>query len=133
MLEYVFFQEEPRKRFQEFLSGQGLAWALEPGDLETLVIVDEAGMDHELAERVESIYDELFAMEQSLSDASPPTSARVDEESGVVIKLQDGRSVCAHLPRELIHRVLTVVTTEELGVLVDAVMRAVENPDAHGL
>lgn len=133
MLEYVFFQEEPRKRFQEFLTGQGLAWTLEPGDLETLVIVDEAGMDHELAERVESVYDELFANERSLSDPSAPIVAGVDAEGGVVIKLHDGRAVCARVPQQLIQRVLTVVTAEELGILVEAVRRAVENPEEHAL
>ncbi len=39
---------------------------LEPGDLETLVVVDETGLDDELAERVESMYDKLFAAEEAL-------------------------------------------------------------------
>jgi hypothetical protein len=132
MLEYVFFQEMTRKRFQDFLTGQGLAWALEPGNLETLVIVDEAGLDDELAERVESIYDELFSMEQSLHDASSSASARVDAENGVVIQLKDGRAVRASLPPELIHRLLTVITAQELGALVDVIARALEHPDERG-
>jgi hypothetical protein len=132
MLEYVFFQETTRKRFQDFLTEQGLAWTLEPGDLETLVIVDEAGMDDELAERIESVYDDLFALEQSAQDPIlPPPTGGDDDGSGVVIKLKDGHRVYAALPPGLIQRLLTVITPEELAALVDAITHAVERPDEH--
>ena len=125
MLEYVFFQEAPRKHFQEFLTEQGLAWTLEPGDLETLVVVDEAGLDDELAERVESMYDELFAAEEALQaeQAAPPL--RPDDGSGLTIKLPHNHSVFVQLPPELVDRVLTVITAEELTVLVGVIARAV--------
>ncbi len=125
MLEYVFFQEAPRKHFQEFLTEQGLAWTLEPGVLETLVVVDEAGLDDELAERVESMYDELFAVEEALrvEHAAPPL--RPHDSSGLTIKLPDERSVSIQLPPELVDRILTVITAEELAVLVEVIARTV--------
>jgi len=125
MLEYVFFQEAPRKHFQDFLTEQGLAWTIEPGDLETLVVVDEAGLDGELAERIEAVYDELFSAEQSVYFTSLPQSARDDDGSGIVIQLPDGGRVYVALPQELIQRLLTVITAEELGCLVDAIAHAV--------
>lgn len=131
MLEYVFFHEASRKRFQEFLSEQGLAWTLETGDLETLVVVDEAGMDDELAERIESIYDELFLAEHTSQDRRLPEPTPLDDHSGVVVRLQDGHAVFAALPPGLIPRLLTVITAEELAALVDAVTRAVEAPNEH--
>ena len=131
MLEYVFFQEIPRKRFQEFLTEQGLAWTLEPGDLETLVVVDEAGLDDELAERIESVYDDLFSLEQSAQDPSPPHAAQDDGGGGVVIKLPDGRAVHAELRPGLIQRLLTVITPEEFDALVEVIAHAVERPDQH--
>ncbi len=125
MLEYVFFQEAPRKHFQDFLTEQGLAWTLEPGDLETLVVVDEAGLDDELAERIEAVYDELFSAEQSVYFTNLPQSARDDDGSGIVIQTPDGGGIYVTLPQELIQRLLTVITAEELGYLVDAIARAV--------
>ncbi len=132
MLEYVFFQETPRKRFQDFLTAQGLAWTLEPGDLETLVVVDEAGLDDELAERIEAIYDELFSAEQSVQVRNLPQSARDDDGSGVVIQRPDGVRVYVALPQELIQRLLTVITVEELGTLVDAITHAVTRREGAG-
>lgn len=125
MLEYVFFQEAPRKHFQDFLTEQGLAWTLEHGDLETLVVVDEAGLDDELAERIEAVYDELFSTEQPVYFTSLPQSARDDDGSGIVIQTPDGSGIYVTLPQELIQRLLTVITAEELGSLVDAIARAV--------
>jgi len=132
MLEYVFFQEVQRKRFQDFLSEQGLAWTLEPGDLETLVVVDEAGLDDELAERLESIYDDLFAEEQAQHAEKPPPPVRPDDGSGLTIQLPDGLTVCAQLPPELIARVLTVITAEELAAMVEEIARAVADARGQG-
>ena len=131
MLEYVFFQEPSRQHFQDFLNEQGLAWTLEPGDLETLIVVDEAGMDDELAERVESFYDELLAMDQDVQETRIPHATPQDDRSGVIVTLQDGRTLFAGLPSGLIPRLLTVITAAELTVMVDAVTRAVENPSEH--
>ena len=124
MLEDVFFQDPPRKRFQNFLTEQGLAWSLEPGDLETLVIVDEAGMDEELAERVECMYDELFATDQAVPSAPAPPPVLPDERIPIIFQLPDGRELEARLPRELTERVLTVITPGELAVLAGAAARA---------
>jgi len=125
MLEYVFFQEAPRKHFQEFLTEQGLAWTLETGVLETLVVVDEAGLDDELAERVESMYDELFAVEEALRAGHVAPPLRPHDSSGLTIKLPDKRSVSIQIPPELVDRMLTVITAEELAVLVEVIAQAV--------
>ncbi|WP_295584106.1 hypothetical protein [uncultured Lamprocystis sp.] len=124
MLEYVFFQEAPRKHFQDFLTAQGLAWTLEPGNLETLVVVDEAGLDDELAERIEAVYDELFSAEQSVYSTSLPQSAQDGDGNGIVIQLPNGGGIAVALPQELLQRILTVITAEELGCLVGAIARA---------
>ncbi len=132
MLEYVFFQEAPRKQFQEFLTEQGLAWTLESGDFETLVVVDEAGLDNELAERVESMYDELFAVEEALQAERAAPPRRPDDGSGLTVKLPDERSVYVRLPPELVERVLTVITAEELAVLVEVIACTVADAAAPG-
>jgi hypothetical protein len=131
MLEYVFFQDPPRKRFQEFLKEQGLVWSLESDETETLVVIDEAGVDEELAERIESVYDELFAMEQATLAAAGPRFADRDIVTGVVVRLKNGRAVYADLPPELVSRVLTAISPDELTAFADAIAAALENPDGH--
>ena len=129
MLEYVFFEQEPRERFQGFLAEQGIDWTLETRDPETLVVIDDATIDDELADRIEDLYDELFDMEQAIYEASIPKSPDHYTGTGVVVNLKDGRAVYANLPPELLNRVLTVVSPEELGTIVDAIVSAVEDPD----
>ncbi len=125
MLEYVFFHEVPRKRFQEFLKEQGLVWTLESGDMETLVVIDDVGVDDTLADRIESVYDELFAMDQAICSAASAEPADQGIE-GVTVRLESGRTVVADLPPELVSRVLTAISPQELRVFVDAVARAIE-------
>jgi hypothetical protein len=133
MLEYVFFQELPRKRFQEFLKDQGLPWTLEPGDMETLVVIDDNGVDHALADRIESMYDELFAMDQATYGSVAAERADRRTGAGVAVNLEDGRTVIADLPSELVTRVLTAISAEELRTFVDAIARAVETADSQDL
>lgn len=125
MLEYVFFHEVPRKRFQEFLKEQGLVWTLESGDMETLVVIDDVGVDDTLADRIESVYDELFAMDQAICSSASAEPADQGIE-GVAVRLESGRTVVADLPPELVSRVLTAISPQELRVFVDAVARAIE-------
>ena len=133
MLEYVFFQELPRKRFQKFLKEQGLLWTLEFGDMETLVVIDDAGVDDELADRIESTYDELFAMDQATYGSIAAGSVDLDPEEGVAVRLENGHTVIADVPPELVSRVLTAISPEELRIFVDSVARAVETADSQDL
>ena len=120
MLEYVFFQDAQRKQFQDFLTEQGLAWTLEPGDLETLVVVDETGMDDDQAERIECLYDEICAAEPVIrTPPRPPLQA--DDSRIIAFQLADGRTEEVSLPRELVERLLTVITPAELKGLTETI------------
>jgi hypothetical protein len=121
MLEYVFFQDAPRKQFQDFLTEQGLTWSLEPSDLETLVVVDETGLDEESAERIECLYDEIFAAEQVVQPPPPPPA---DDSRVIGFQLPGGRLLETRLPRELIERLLTVITPGELTSLAETIAQA---------
>ena len=54
-----------------------------------------------------------------------PAPLRPHDGSGLTIKLPDERSVSIQLPPELIDRMLTVITAEELEVLVEVIAHAV--------
>lgn len=131
MLEYVFFDNEPRARFMTFLAEQGLTWTLENRDPETLVVVDESQLDDDLAERLESFYDELFDLEQSLFETKRASRGEGGAPLGIEIRLRDGRSVRPDLPQELVNRALTVLSVEELSTLLNAVVALAEESDPH--
>lgn len=124
MLEYVFFQDEPRQQFLTFLAGQGVAWGLEARGSEIVVVIDDSALDDELLGRLELLYDDLFDLERSLYEQR---RGRAEGRRGVVLSLKDGRAVTAELPGELVDRILTVLSPEELGCLADAIAQAVES------
>jgi hypothetical protein len=131
MLEYVFFEEEPRRRFQSFLEEHGVPWTLEPHQPETLVVIDDSRLDGALADRLESLYDELFALEQSLflAEKPPPASARA---KGIRLHLKDGTEIQVDLPQDLIDRLLEAITPEELDGVADAIVCAFEDAEHQG-
>lgn len=133
MLEYVFFNDEPRKRFQKFLSGQGLTAELLQGELETVLRVEEAAVDDALADRIDGYYDEMFALDQELYEQQLDLGPEGYSASGVVVHLKDGRSVYAGVRPALLGKLAGALTPEEIGELVDAVVSAVEAPDERGL
>lgn len=132
MLEYVFFEEEPLQRFQAFLNQHRVPWTLEPGDPETLVVVDDAGIDEAMADRVEALYDELFALEHSLFVADSVQAQVKPSAKGVPLHLKDGTTLHADLPEELTKRLLTVISTDELDLIADAIACALEDADGQG-
>lgn len=129
MLEYVFFEEDPRRRFQAFLDQHGVPWTLESGHPENLVVVDDSRLDEALADRLESLYDELFALEQSLFLAEKPPPAAAPRVGGIRLHLKDGTELQVDLPQELIDRILRAISPEEFDLLADALVCAFEDSE----
>lgn len=128
MLEFVFFDPRPRTRFVAFLDQLGVASTL-LDDGEVLGVGIEEDVDEGLLASVEAYYDEMMALNQQLFEAETPDL----QSAGVVVKLASGDTVYAQLAPDLLARIMAALTPEELGALVDAVVDAVENPDARTL
>ena len=80
---------------------------------------------------LEAACDELLELDQALTDDEDAAGGHY--AAGVVVRLGDGRSVYADVAPELLNRLLTVITPQELGGLVDAIVSAVEQPDERPL
>ncbi|MBA1332373.1 hypothetical protein QQ73_15120, partial [Candidatus Endoriftia persephone str. Guaymas] len=65
MLEYIFFDERPWRRFIEFLDEQKLAPIISHGPEEWVVGLPE-DLDDELDARIEAFYDEMLAYNEAL-------------------------------------------------------------------
>jgi hypothetical protein len=128
MLEYVFFHPLPLEKFQEFLRSKGL-------QVETVSAEDtyEARLaediDDALSEEIEERYDKLMEMNQALFESELEQDVDNYHAAGVVVNLSDGRSVYADVEPGLLARVMEVLTPDELGRIVNAIVNAVESPD----
>lgn len=133
MIEYVFFNTEPCARFCAFLREHGIEPTLAEGDLERLVQVEEDLVDDDLADILDACYDELFALDRAIYGREAMSEGRDYEGSGVVVNLKDGTAVYAEVSPALLGKVMQALSLEELADLVNAIVDAVENPDARSL
>jgi hypothetical protein len=130
LLEYIFFDERPWRHFIDFIKELGLEPETSRGDEGWLVALPEE-IEDALNERIEAFYDEMLDYNESLVAEREGVAHR--HLAGLSVSLSDGRTVLAPVDPGLMQRVLSVVTPQELGELVDAVVAAVENPDERSL
>ena len=134
LLEYIFFHQQSCDRFKQFLRETGvetLKEGIDETDVEALTVYIADDLDEEISEKIEQFYDEMMEMDEALVMENDDS----DEYSqvGLAVSLKDGRSVMASVDPDVLNRVLTVITHDELGKLVDVIADAVENPDERPL
>ncbi len=125
MLEYIFFDERPCEKFNDFLKERGLQPSLKTSHGEWVAALPE-GLDDKLIEEIESYYDEMMEYNEALMSADDDKHVYA---AAVEVRLADGRKIMASVRPELLKRVLGVLSFEELGEFVDDIASAVENPD----
>lgn len=133
-LEYIFFHSQPYQLFKNFLQTRQVELLQETVDetnVEAYVVAIADDLDDELCEDIEAYYDEMMALSEQL--VTQESSEDEMNMVGLAVSLQDGRSVLASVDPEVLDRILTVVSSKELGELVDAIADAVENPDQRPL
>ncbi|MDJ0833218.1 MAG: hypothetical protein QNJ69_06815 [Gammaproteobacteria bacterium] len=133
-LEYIFFHSKPYQLFKNFLQSRQVKLLQEGVDqtnVEGYLVAIADDLDDKLSEEIEAYYDEMMALtEQLVTQESNEDEMNI---VGLAVSLQDGRSVLASVDPEVLNRILTVVSSKELGQLVDAIVDAVENPDQQPL
>ena len=130
MLEFVFFDPRPRQRFVDFLRARGVP-VEELQDDETYGVGIPEDTDDDLMDDIEACYEEMMAFNQELFEAD--LDAGEGQAAGVVVNLASGDTVYARVDPGLLGRIMQVLTPQELGEVVNAIVDAVENPDGRPL
>ena len=130
MLDFVFFNPGPRQRFVDFLVARGVA-AIETQDDETFGVAIPDDTADRLLDEIEAYYEEMMAIDQAIFEAGAPDAGH--HAAGVVLNLESGECVYARVDPLLLGKVMEVLTPQELGDLVNAIVDAVEHPDAQPL
>lgn len=124
---YIFFDEDLRTRFVEYVQMRGVAHSEEPDPMGASVVSIPEDIDDDLYEAIETYYEELSALQEKLLE---DTSDRLEtNRAGVRVTLSDGRPCMVRLDPELVSRLLKVLSLEELQELATTIARAAENPD----
>jgi len=130
MLEYAFFDEAPEKLFVDFVRQLGCTPQQKVTELERLVMLPD-DLDEALVDEIEDKYDELLEMSEELIQQQNPSEGV--HLAGIRLQLANGQELQAAIPADLMSRVLSVISTDELAVLVDAIVLAVETKDDRSL
>lgn len=128
MLEYVFFHQKPFELFVSFLKEHQLKVETDEND-GVYDIKTPDDLTRELSEKIEKEYDRLMQMNHELFFAENPTSNDNYRMATVMITLKNGDLTSAHIPPDILGRVLEVIDEVELNEIITAVVEAVENPD----
>ena len=126
MLEYIFFHTTPWEHFIDFLKARGLVHDAAQEEQGFMVRIPEE-TDDSLMDEIEEYYDRLLDMNEELFIAEE--EGQQVHTAGVSVNLSDGRSVQAAVDPKLLNRILESVSIDELGVFINAIVDAVENPD----
>ncbi len=131
MIEYALFSQKPFDLFVDFLKEKGLAPQTRQSDDSRLVCLPE-DMDRELHALVDAEYDRLLTLDMNLIEADEADESG-HQAAAIVLNLKDGSASYASVNPAFMARIMEVLTPEEFGEIVTAIVDAVEQPDARSL
>ena len=126
MLEFIFFNQEPQQRFVDLAQEHGIEITLNREEESWIVQLPE-DIDDKLVDLLEQRYDELMELDQRLTEQHDNSDDAL-HSAGITIQLKNGDNVYARVPPDLLNRVLQCISNEELNLIVNAIVEAVENP-----
>lgn len=128
MYDYVFQHTDSLRAFIRFLESKSISHESRDDVLGRIVAIPE-DTDDGILDEVEACYSALQRDEESLLSAQDDKAAG-KTSTALTVQLAGGQTVYASIPAEMMRRLLAVLSPEEIGQLVDAIVSAVENPDS---
>ncbi|MGK0674139.1 MAG: hypothetical protein ABWU16_05705 [Halothiobacillaceae bacterium] len=129
-IEFAFLHPGAHERFLEAVRAHGLtaSWHEDAiGTGATIVRVQEEGLTPTIADELEALALELDEEGQRWADAIGGDVRLC--AVGIVVHLTDGTQSLARVDPDMVRRILTVLSPEELGQFVATIVDAVEHPD----
>lgn len=126
MFEYVFFHKSLASQFEQKALSLGVEVEKEEDELCWQIMLPE-DMPDEIEQRLSDFYDELLDQDQDMYE-----SEHADTEfqgAALEITLKDGNKTYAETSPEIMSKVLSVLSFDELNILIHDIVTAVENPN----
>lgn len=121
MLEYIFFHDEPRKQFLQYIESLDIPHVAQDDTMGMIVAIPEE-LGEDIEDEIEAHYDKL------MEDAEAGEAAEKDV-AAMTISLQSGDTIYASVEPKGLNRILSVITTQELNDPVNSIVSSVETPD----
>ncbi|SEA28670.1 MAG: hypothetical protein QJT81_11350 [Candidatus Thiothrix putei] len=129
VLEYLFFTQTIADQFIDTLHEHDLHFEREIEPVQGAIVLKIAeGVDDDLWDKLDDLYDELSEADQALVEAGiEDTDSK--STAGIYLQLSGGHQTIAQVDPNVMARMLAVITTDELNAFVDTIVRSVETPD----
>ena len=127
MLEYILFHEIPFQLFVNWLKEKAVLFETEIEDDNYEIKIPE-DLDDNLLDEIDEKYEELMDMNQQIVDEEEKENNQGYHMAGVVVTLKDGTVSYADVDPNLLGRIMSAISPEEFGEIVNAIANAVENP-----
>ena len=127
MLDYILFNEKIFEMFIAWLKEHDVSYVTNI-DEENYVIQVSEDLDEDLLDAIDDKYDALMDMNQDLINDEEKENNDGYNMAGIIVTLKDGSISYADIDSKLLSRVVSVITPEELGIIVSAIADAVETP-----
>jgi len=132
VMEYVFFDLSLAERFREYCSSLGLKVVVNSAESDseepTFTVIFSDNIEFKLVEQIESIYCDLLFGEQAALVEGNNEGGAVADHCGVQVRLQSGSFTTIAVQPDIMNKLLSVLSTEELQFFLAGVVEDVENP-----
>lgn len=129
VIEYLFFTRPIADRFADQLKARGLNYAeVAEAVQEAIVFELSEDLDEDTWDELDELYDELSTQDQALLESGMEDETAASA-AGIYLQLADGRQTVAKVNPEMVNRILTVLSLDELNQFVEVIVSSVENPD----
>jgi hypothetical protein len=130
VLEYLFFTQSTADKFIAALQAHDLYFEREIESVQGAIVLKIAeGVDDDLWDTLDELYDELSEADQALVEAGLEDDEESKSTAGIYLQLAGGHQTIAQVDPDVMSRMLKVITTDELNSFVDTIVRSVETPD----
>lgn len=125
MMEYIFFSASLASRFAEFVQVLGIPCEESKDGMGIIVAVPE-DLDDELSTRLETYYAHLMDEQAEMVEDEEPG---LKHAAAVNITLADGRPCTIRIEPDMMNRLMSCLSIDEIHELAVTIARSVENPD----
>lgn len=128
MFEYILFDEKPFQLFMLYLADKGIDAETEIDEGESYEIKIADDIDDDLLDAIEIKYEALMDMNQQIVNDEEKTNDVNYHMAALVVTLSNGEVSYADIDPDVMARIISIITPQELGDMVNSIADAVENP-----
>ncbi|WP_020559258.1 hypothetical protein [Thiofilum flexile] len=129
VIEYLFFTPAAAEEFRRCLQHYALTWQEEQEAVQgaTVFKVSEA-IDPAIWDALDQVFDALsledqYATEHEVEDETASSAV------GLYLQLANGQQTIAKVDPDMVNRILSVLSVEELNQFLEVIVASVEQPD----